>query len=469
MDYLKVLMSNLTELKDLTSLIYEPGVIQNPHTLESNQIIFADDIASGRPCKAVEHYIITKIYPFYSNTHSNASCGIMMKNSVTQTRQIIRDNFHLKNEQKIIFTGNGCTGAINHLAHKIDYDKHTSVTIHITPFEHHSNFLPWIEMQKLHKNIKLNFIDSDNNFDLNIPEFQKKLETEFLINDKDQNASSHSLNIISIIGCSNVTGRRLDLQCQELWKYLINKKSNNAVYLLFDLASSAPHIDVDLSNCDGCYVSGHKYLGGQCTPGILVVNQELLETSAPYTPGGGCVEKANSHCVVYKNDLESKEMGGTPNVVGIIRFGYVLLVKLAIQNEIEFNEKIITRYSNARMNKLLEQYSNFKVVGFNSRKDSDLPIYPIVIDKLHYNFITVLFNDLFGIQTRGGISCCGMFGELCEDKMKIKGWCRISFSYLQTRDEVLKIFDALEYIIKNGESYLDRYVYDAEANLFSLK
>jgi selenocysteine lyase/cysteine desulfurase len=121
------------------------------------------------------------------------------------------------------------------------------------------------------------------------------------------------------------------------------------------------------------------------------------------------------------------------------------------------------------MRELTTKYDNFKVIGFDSRKDTDLPIYPIIIEGQHYNFITILFNDLYGIQTRGGISCCGMFGELCEDKLYVSGWCRICFSYLMKAEEVEKIFEALEFIIQHGEAFMRYYKYDKKGNLYSLK
>jgi selenocysteine lyase/cysteine desulfurase len=461
--------NNINDLKDLTTLLYNSGRIPNPFKNTAyNDIIFADDVASGRPCRAVDHYVMTNIYPYYSNTHSNASCGIMMKNMISQTKEIIREHLKLDDHHKIIFTGNGCTGAINHLANKIDFTKHKNVHIHITPFEHHSNYLPWVEKQKIHKNIHIHFMECDDGFDLKPDEFIHQLDSEYLSNDKNK-GDKHDLNIVSIIACSNVTGRRYDLQFQKVWEYIQTKKSTNDIYLLYDHACSGPHIDIDVSQSDGIFLSGHKFLGGQCTPGLLIVNQELLETKAPYNPGGGCVEKANSQCVVYKPDLESKEMGGTPNVVGIIRLGYILLVKHAIWTELELNESIITRYANERMRELTTKYDNFKVIGFDSRKDTDLPIYPIIIEGQHYNFITILFNDLYGIQTRGGISCCGMFGELCEDKLHVSGWCRICFSYLMKAEEVEKIFEALEFIIQHGEAFMRYYKYDKKVNLYSLK
>lgn len=241
------------------------------------------------------------------------------------------------------------------------------------------------------------------------------------------------------------------------------------MYLLLDYACSAPYVDIDLSKSDGIFFSGHKFLGGQSSPGVLIANEALLEVSHPYEPGGGCVEKADDMSIIYKTDPEMKEMGGTPNIVGIIRLGYVMMIKKSIMDVIENNEKILSKYVTHKMRKLQEQYETFKVIGIDTKTEHDLPIYPITIQGLHYNLITVLFNDLFGIQTRGGISCCGTLGRICKDMFAINGWCRISFNYLLTKDEVEKIINAIEYIIVHGEEYKQYYDYDAGKNLYTLK
>ena len=41
--------------------------------------MFADLTASGRPSPLIENYIAENVLPYYSNTHSNAYCGIVMK------------------------------------------------------------------------------------------------------------------------------------------------------------------------------------------------------------------------------------------------------------------------------------------------------------------------------------------------------------------------------------------------------
>ena len=241
------------------------------------------------------------------------------------------------------------------------------------------------------------------------------------------------------------------------------------MFLLLDCAASAPYIELNLTSSYGIFFSGHKFLGGQCCPGVLIVSEPLLEIEHPYEPGGGCVSKADSSCVVYKKDPEMREMGGTPNIIGIIRLGYVLMIKNAISDTIHKNETIISKFATQRMRDLETKYQGFKVIGLNDREPEDLPIFPVTIKNLHYNFITVLFNDLFGIQTRGGISCCGTFGKLCKNNLDLDGWCRVSFCYLHTKDQVIKIMEALEYIIVNGHNYMERYRHDPEANLFYLK
>src|SRR5579872_7166219 len=67
---------NLLDLIDVSHVTYNPGRIQNPFTKKYNNIIFADDVASGRPCCIVDSLIIQNVNPYYSNTHSNATCGI---------------------------------------------------------------------------------------------------------------------------------------------------------------------------------------------------------------------------------------------------------------------------------------------------------------------------------------------------------------------------------------------------------
>ena len=104
---------------------------------------------------------------------------------------------------------------------------------------------------------------------------------------------------------------------------------------------------------------------------------------------------------------------------------------------------------------------------------------------LHHNFIAALFNDLFGIQGRGGCACAGMYGvqvlEISEDEinhvlsqmrdseneMAKPGYFRINLHYTLTEKELKYIVDAVKYICKNGWKFMPLYDIDPKTgNVF---
>jgi hypothetical protein len=98
--------------------------------------------------------------------------------------------------------------------------------------------------------------------------------------------------------------------------------------------------------------------------------------------------------------------------------------------------------------------------------------------------VVVLLNDLFGIQTRGGVSCCSVYAEhllhLCKSKCdKIYkqivtnhgvpgdyGWCRTSFHYTMSPAVVEYILRAIEYVAEFGHTYQAEYNYVEDKNIW---
>ena len=97
---------------------------------------------------------------------------------------------------------------------------------------------------------------------------------------------------------------------------------------------------------------------------------------------------------------------------------------------------------------------------------------------LHPKFVTVLLNDLFGIQSRAGCSCAGPYGhrllgidqptsELYRDWVRkgfqgIKpGWCRVGFHYAMDDAEADYVIDAVEFVATHGYRFLPLYSFDA--------
>jgi len=435
-------------------ILYDNPTIATPfHT--NIRIIFADDTASGRPCKLIDNLLTKEVVPFYSNTHSNAYTGILMKNLIKSTKNKIRETYNLTADHKIIFSGNGTTSAINHLVNSINFSQYKKTNIFISMFEHYSNHLPWIEKSKDEKNIVVSIIPIKENL----------IDFDWL--DQHIQNDCEILNIVSITGCSNVTGLTTNLNKAKDIVATHNSKEGNHVLLFVDCACLAPHENIDMSQIDATFISMHKFLGGQTSPGLLIAKQQLFSKSHPYNPGGGCVKKANAYNIQYDDDLEKKETAGTPNILGIIRINYVLRLREQYYKQMIEREKRINMYVHSQLNIIKNTYHNIKVILLDQYLDQRIPLICISIENIHYNLIVALLNDLFGIQTRGGIPCNGMLGEYIKDNYKIDGWCRITFSWIMSDSEIDYILAAIKFIAQYGIRYAPMYKYDKITNLFS--
>ena len=79
-------------------------------------IIYSDFTASGRGLKEIENFISNQILPFYANIHS--SCGYLAEQSTAfrnEAKSIVRRYCNTDENNSIIFTGQGTTGAIHKL------------------------------------------------------------------------------------------------------------------------------------------------------------------------------------------------------------------------------------------------------------------------------------------------------------------------------------------------------------------
>lgn len=444
-------MSEFTEITD--NLTYESPIIDTPFR-KKIKLVFADNTATGRPCPYIDDKI-KKILPYYTNTHSNSYCAEKMNNLIDATRAYIRKQYKLTEKQKILFTGTGATGAINHLASSINTDNYKTINIFISVLEHHSNYLPWYELAKQSKNIRL-FV---------IPLKDNDIDHQWLENALNKIIKIDVLNIVTITGCSNVTGIMTDIP---LFTNIINKYNTNigkkTTYLFIDCACLSPYKILNGTLADAFFISGHKFIGGATTPGILIATEELFSKQHPYQPGGGCIVSADDKHIVYDSNIEIKESAGTPNIIGIIRLLYVLQLQNEFIDIIETNDRALTDYVHKSLDKLHKSNSNFSFIFPNQYIERRLPIVAIHMSNIHFNLTVALLNDLFGIQTRGGISCCGIFGKYLNKHFNIGGWCRVTFSWIMSKKEIDYIIDSIKFIATYGELFEKYYSYDKSLN-----
>ncbi|MBK7103779.1 MAG: aminotransferase class V-fold PLP-dependent enzyme [Ignavibacteriae bacterium] len=441
------------------------------------KIIYADWIASGRLYSDIEEKVINTFGPFVGNTHSESSItGTLMTNSYHKAQQIIKRHVNADKNDVIISAGFGMTAVVNKLQRIlglrisekfrdcVKLNDEEKPIVFITHMEHHSNQTSWLETIADVKIIE------PNEFGLVNYENLEKLLGEF---------QHKKTKIGAFTAASNVTGIRTD------YHKLAKIMHENGGLCFIDFAASAPYVDINmhpenlLEKLDAIYFSPHKFLGGPGTSGVLIFDKNLYKTKVPDHPGGGTVDWTNpwgEH--KYINDIELREDGGTP--------GFLQTIKTALC--IQLKEKMCVEKILKREEELLEiAFSEINKIPqihiLASEVQNRLGVLSFYIEDIHYNLIVKIFNDRFGIQARGGCSCAGTYGhyllhvdptrshritqKISEGDLSEKpGWVRMSLHPTMTNDELYKIIDALNQIVKNIGEWEKDYSYRPTTNEF---
>ena len=410
-NYARITVSDLLDLIR-ESVIGRNDVVDGP--FGPRRVTYADYTASGRSLTFVEDYIRDQVLPLYANTHTESSgTGLQTTRFREDARTIIRRCVKATDEHAVLFCGNGSTGAIDLIARVLGIRIPESLddryglsnlippnerpVVFIGPFEHHSNELPWRESIA---DVVVIPEDSDGHVNL------EDLEAELIA------SADRPLKIGSFSAASNVTGITTDTAT------VASLLHRHGALSFWDVAAAAPYIGISmtptnddpLSYKDAIFVSPHKMIGGPGTPGLLVARKDLFTNRVPAVPGGGTVAFVNRDQHRYLDDIEHREEGGTPSIIGSIRAGLAFALKESVGTQtIRAREQSFIR-------RAIESWSanpNIEILG-NPEADR-LSIVSFVIrhgdHRLHHNFVVALLNDLFGIQSRGGCSCAGPYGH----------------------------------------------------------
>ena len=468
-----------------SSVIGANDVVDGP--FGPRRVTYADYTASGRSLSFIEDYIEDQVLPLYANTHTESSgTGLQTTRFREEAREIVRRCIGATDEHAVLFCGTGSTGAIDLLVRILGLripealeDRYRlsdqipqaeRPVVFIGPFEHHSNELPWRESIA---DVVVIAEDSDGHIDLDHLE-------RALIEHADRP------KIGSFSAASNVTGITTDTAA------VSSMLHRHGALSFWDMAAAAPYIGITMgtgsnaepgSHKDAVFISPHKMIGGPGTPGLLVARKDLFTNRVPAVPGGGTVAYVNPTDHRYLDDIEIREEGGTPSIIGAIRAGLVFALKEAVGSD------AIRKAEESLIRKAIKSWSanpNIEILG-NPESDR-LSIVSFVIShrdrRLHHNFVVALLNDLFGIQSRGGCSCAGPYGhrllgidieqsheyerEIARGCEIIKpGWVRVNFNYFISERVFEFILAAVHLVADEGWRLLPHYRFDTATAIWT--
>lgn len=451
-------------------------------------IIYADWTASGRAYAPIERCIEEEVLPFYANTHTGSSItGLQSSWFREEARQIVQQAVNANSKTDcVLFTGAGCTAAINKIVGVLGLRANLPAqlppnqrpVVFVGPYEHHSNLLPWRESCADVVNIP-----ERANGQIDVAALQAALEAH----------AARPLKIGSFSAASNVTGVLSNVD--EVTAAL----HRGGALAFWDYATAAPYVKLDMNpvlggeHPDRCFVakdaiflSPHKFIGGVNSPGVLVMKKALLNNSAPAPPniGGGTVFFVTDSAHRYLSNRAEREEGGTPDIVGTIRAGLAFKLKQSV------GTAAIERLAQERFDSVyarLAKHPKICVLGPQPSGRARLPVFSFIIRHapgvfLHYNFVSAVLNDVYGIQTRGGCMCAGPYAQrllgmseeaiervhsrLAQDPKHTEylrpGFTRFTISYTMTEKEVDYIVAALYQLADHAWKLMPLYRFNQQ-------
>ncbi len=380
------------------------------------ELVFFDSTATSQKPSHVIDAIKNYLETDYSNIHRGMyDIAINSEKLYNDSKKKVAENIWADDYKEVIYTFNS-TYALNLLSSSIkkSWILKAGDKVLLTIAEHHANLVPWLIL-KDEIGIEIDYVNVDENYDLDLDDFDKKYDEK--------------VKIISMTQVSNVIGQVFDLE--EIWK----RKRVDTLFII-DWSQSVPHFKVDVKklNCDAMFFTWHKVFADS---GIWVLwwKSELLNSLTPSFSWGGSIWEVT--CSSYTSaKLPDKFEPGTPNVtwaVSLLKafeyieqiWWYEVLEKVEHDLVVYFLEK-------------LKDFTKLKLIGWTI-STKRVGVFSIVVDWYHSHDVSEIMAEN-NIAVRSWKHCAHpLFNTIWESNS-----IRVSFHIYNTKSDIDKFFEVLK-------------------------
>lgn len=336
---------------------------------------------------------------------------------VSETKTLIKNLLNCISSE-VAFTSSA-TESLNVILQGIIWNDNFKV--YVSPFEHNSVMRVLYHLQTIYK-IQIKELEVDKNdlsFDL------EKIKYDF---------QECEPNVVIVSHASNVCG--LIAPIKEICELA---KQYNATTVI-DMAQTAGLIPTDLSVIKADYVvfAAHKTLYGSFGLGGIILNAD--SKLQPLLYGGTGIDSASHSMPV---SIPERFEAGSHNIQSIAGLNASLkwIKSIGIENiyekEKRYTEKLVD---------LLTEYHNIKIIGYKDT-NSNIGVISCVFDGYSSDNIGQVLNEK-GIAVRTGLHCSPIAHEFFGTAPD--GTVRFSIGYFNSRTDLEKLRDTLDYIDLNG-------------------
>lgn len=348
---------------------------------------------------------------FYRTTNANVHRGIYKFAEVATalyegTREKVQEFLHARTIKEIIFT-RGATEAFNLVAYTWgEANVKAGDTVVVTEMEHHSNLVPWQQLAK-RKGAKLVFVGVTDDGRLDMASWKSALEQK--------------PKVVSFSAFSNVTGVMNPV------KDLVKDIHGAGGIAIVDAAQAGAHMPIDVQSfdCDFLAIAGHK-MYGPTGVGVLYGKEEHLAAMPPFLFGGDMILQVTKEETTW-NELPYKFEAGTPNIAGVIGFGYAIdyITNLGwefiAKHEMELTEHGLT---------VLGGVEGVRIIGPTISENRG-GVFSFAIEGVHPHDIATIF-DGEGVCIRSGHHCA----QVLINRFGVPATARASVGVYTTAEEL---------------------------------